>query len=257
MRRFLVELEYNGKNFYGWQALPEHRTVQGVVEQALYELFGKTSAVGCSRTDAGVSASQYFFHFDAETGFPADRICHKLNRFLPADCQAQSSIEVTADFDARRDCVAKTYEYALYAGDIGRPLLNATHYRIVHGINVDAMRDAAARLVGTHDFSAFRAHNADCKSATRTVLNATVVSDGCAHRIRITADGFLYKMMRNVAGCLALVGKGKLAPEAIDNLLQTGERGEWMTLPAKGLRLVRVSYDPDHLAQCTVARRKG
>ena len=109
MRRFLIQLQFNGKRYGGWQKNDNTTSVAGVVEQALYKLFGsEIKAEGCSRTDAGVSAEQYFFHFDADTKLPAERVCYKLDRFLPPDVQAQSSVEVDVAFHARTNIFCRS-----------------------------------------------------------------------------------------------------------------------------------------------------
>ena len=243
MRRFLVELQYNGKAYDGWQAQPNRRTVQGAVNDALAKLFcDGVQAVGCSRTDAGVSAEQFFFHFDADTKLPAERVAFKLNRFLPKDVQAQGSVEVRSDFHARHSALSKTYEYAFYASAHLMPLVNPHAVHVKEKIDLATMREAAQMLVGTHDFAAFTTPNAECNGTTRTVSACQIVQDGALYRFRITADGFLHKMMRNLAGFLIAVGTGALAPDTLATCFATGKRAKWLTLPPKGLRLCHVAY---------------
>jgi len=242
VRRFLVELQYNGRAYEGWQAQPNRRTVQGVVEQAVAEVFGAKGVAGCSRTDSGVSAAQYFFHFDADTKLPADRVAFKLNRVLPKDVQAQMSREVAPTFHARHDCVAKTYEYAFYTGAHLRPLVNPHAMKVKGEVNLSAMREAAALLVGRHDFAAFTTQNAECNGTVRTIQTCAVTEDDGVYRIRITADGFLHRMMRNLAGMLLSVGKGETTLDGVAECLHTGKRAGWLTLPPKGLVLVKVRY---------------
>ena len=248
MRRFLVELQYYGKRYGGFQRQKNAPTVQGEVERALFRLFGRTTEiVGCSRTDAGVSAQSYFFHFDAETALPEERVCFKLNRFLPKDIQAVSSKEVAPSFDARKNVKRKTYVYTLYRSAHLLPLYAREGVQMSENANLDEMRRAAGYLVGQHDFAAFRTvgyeEGAKKKSTVRTVEKIEIVQEGRWVRIFITADGFLYNMVRIVVGTLVEVGEGKRTSESVLSALESRDRAQsGKTMPPKALRLYSVEY---------------
>lgn len=244
MRRFLVELQFNGRKYGGWQKNDNALTVQSVVEEALFKLFGeKIAAEGCSRTDAGVSAEKYFFHFDADTALPAERVCYKLDRFLPGDVQAQSSVETDARFHARRDAVCKTYIYRFYEGEHIKPLLNRDAYYAGTRLCEENMRRACEIMSGKHDFSAFRTPSSSHSSPVKTVRAAYIVKQEDLYSFVVTADGFLYNMARIMAGAAVAAGQGKVTPGEIAEALETGVRpGKIITLPPKGLVLKDVEY---------------
>lgn len=248
MRRFLLELQFNGKKYAGFQRQKNAITVQSVVEGGLEKLFGApTFVTGCSRTDAGVSAESYFCHFDADTRLPAERVCYKLNRFLPKDIQAISSKEVGAAFDARKNVKRKTYVYSLYASDHVLPLYSSTCAQVAGNTDADAMERAAAYLTGKRDFAAFRTlgyeEGAEKKNTVRTIFNIRFERDGKVIRIYLTGDGFLYNMVRIIVGTLVEVGEGKRTVGSVKEALDGKERQlAGRTMPPKGLRLYAVEY---------------
>lgn len=246
MRRFLVKLEFNGKHYSGWQKQSNAETVQGEVEKALSKLFGvQTTCQGCSRTDAGVSALCYYFHFDADTKLPADRVAFKLNRFLPKDIQAQESKEVPLAFDARRSVKGKTYSYTFYVSPHVRPLLSSDHVQIETSFDLEKVKREAQALVGTHDFSSFRTigyeDNTDKKTTVRTITAIEFDEHNGELIVSITGDGFLYNMVRIVCGTLVEIGTGKL--DDLNSILEAKDRSKaGKTLPPKGLKLIDVQY---------------
>ena len=244
MRRFLVEIQYNGKNYGGWQRNDNANTVQKVVETALGKLFSsEITAEGCSRTDAGVSAKQYFFHFDADTKLPCDRVCYKLNRFLPSDVVCQSSVEVDKRFHARKNVLSKTYVYRFYCGEHQKPLINRDAFFVKGRFDVSEAAKACALLVGRHDFSAFRTDSSSKASPIKTVLEARIDSLPDYFEFMVVADGFLYNMVRIMAGTVIAVGQGKTTLSDVQAALDGGRRIESaLTLPPKGLTLEKVDY---------------
>lgn len=251
MKRYLLELQFYGRNYDGFQRQGNtHNTVQEVLETALGKLFSvSVQTQGCSRTDAGVSAESFFCHFDANTKLPAERICFKLNRFLPKDVQAVSSREVPASFDARRDVLRKTYVYTFYRSPHRLPLYERDAVRVSAGFDAERVRNAAACLTGRHDFSAFRTvgyeKGAEDRPAVRTLESIRVEEDGKRVRVYFTGDGFLYNMVRIMAGTLAEVGEGTRSSESVCKTLQSGDRSEaGRTMPPKGLCLLSVEYPP-------------
>lgn len=247
MRRFLVNLQFCGKNYNGFQKNGEQKTIQGELENAIFKLFNQNIDItGVSRTDAGVSAYEYYFHFDADTKLPADRVAFKLNRFLPADIQCQQSVEVPFSFDARKNCVAKTYEYLLYKSEHLKPLLNKFSVKVSPSINVESMKKAANYLIGKHDFSAFMTSSSSKSSRIKTVnfINIFTREDNLV--IAINADGFLYNMVRIIVGTLISAGVGEIPPEKIKTILESKNReNAGLTMPPKGLTLKKVFYDLD------------
>lgn len=244
MRRFLVQLQYNGKAYCGWQRLEKFKTVQGEVEKALYLLLGKeTTAEGCSRTDAGVSAKNYYFHFDAETKLPAERVCFKLNRFLPKDIQAQNSTEVPLSFHARKDVKQKTYAYRFYDGNHIKPLLNRDCYFVKGKLDIVKMNEACSFLTGRHNFAAFKTKSDSHASDEKTLYEVSVTEKSDFYELTLTGDGFLYNMVRIIAGTVIAVGKGEIQPEIIPEILERKSRDNaGITAPAKALTLEKVEY---------------
>lgn len=243
MRRFLVCCQFNGKNYNGFQKNENGKTIQGEIENALEKLFlNKIEITGCSRTDAGVSAEKYFFHFDAETKLPADRVCFKLNRFLPKDIQCFESQEVKDSFSAR-DCKKKTYQYSIYQSPHLLPLLNRDCVQVKENLNVNDMQEASKFLIGKHDFASFRSENADVKSSTRTIFSINIKKSENVISFEISADGFLYNMVRILVGTLIDVGTGKIKVAEMSKILESKNRQQaGQTMPAKALRLVNVEY---------------
>ena len=244
MRRFLVEIQYLGKNYGGWQKNDNSKTVQETVELALEKLFSaKIKAEGCSRTDAGVNARQYFFHFDADTKLPDDRVCYKLNRFLPNDIVCQSSREVPVDFHARKNVLKKTYVYRFYFGEHIKPLINRDAYFIKGAADERNMKKVCSTFVGKHDFSAFKTDSSSHSSPVKTIFSADIEKTPDCYEFVVTGDGFLYNMVRIMAGAVVAAGQGKLYASDIISAFESGIRPEnVMTLPPKGLTLERVEY---------------
>ena len=241
MRKFLVTIQYNGKNYNGWQKNSNSKTVQGEIENALYKLFSTNIEVeGVSRTDSGVSAKEYYFCFSADTKLPTSRIPFKLNRFLQKDIQAYNAIEVDLDFALRKRVKSKTYVYKVYSCDHLLPLLNRDAYHVKEKLDVAKMNEQAKLLIGKHDFSSFASKGGDDKNPIKTLYSAHVSQneDGIIS-ISLTGDGFLYNMVRIIAGTLIDVGRGKIESIA-DVLMKKDRQNAGLTLPSKALTLQKV-----------------
>ena len=247
MRKFLVEIQYNGKNYSGFQRVQNGVSIEEKICQALEKLFGQKIEInGCSRTDAGVSAESYFLDFAADTKLPTERIPFKLNRFLPKDIQAFNAKEVPLTFHARHDATEKTYEYGFYLSDHLLPLLNPKNYRLAMNVNLQEMKKACQLLIGKHDFVAFKSVEKDKVSIVRTIYDAKLIQDGKRLIFSICGDGFLYNMVRIIAGSLVKVGEGKLSLSQFSELLSGRlERSDnpALTLPPNALLLKSVKYD--------------
>lgn len=239
-------MEYNGAGFYGWQKQSGTglRTVQGVLETALKQLTGEERAsVGAGRTDAGVHALGQVANFAAGSGIPVERWSQALNAVLPKDVSVVSAEAADPSFHARYSAIAKEYCYLIWnrpqrsaiwdccSGHVGRPL------------DVGRMTEGAACYAGNHDFRAFSANGGNDISTVRQVFASSIFAHDEWIGFRVAANGFLYRMVRMMAGMLVEIGLGKSDPSRIRELLATGEHGQaGQVLPPQGLFLVRVAY---------------
>ena len=242
--RIKLCLSYDGTCFCGWQKQKNGVSVQETVEDAIFRLTGeKVSVVGSGRTDAGVHAKGQVAHFDTSANIPPEKFYKALNTFLPDGVKAQSSERAADGFNARSTAKRKTYEYSLYISDVEQPLKERYATRVYGDINVEKMRSAARLLIGEHDFKAFSATGGSVKTTVRTVYDISVEKTGEDIKIKVCGSGFLYNMVRIIAGTLVKLGKGELFESDILKAFNTGERdilGE--TLSAKGLCLFSVEY---------------
>lgn len=257
-------LRYDGTAYHGWQiqnrdgAESALKTVQGTLKSALRTLLCDESVepVGSSRTDAGVHAEMYCasFHTSNES-IPADRICFALKRLLPDDIVVYRSEQAPENFHARFDTVSKTYKYLFYTGEFRYPGLNnrAWHAPLCREPKLSAMDAAAKAFIGTHEFDAFCAAGGSAKTTVRTVYSAGVVrlpviaesaeSVPPLYALFIEGDGFLYNMVRIIAGTVLYVGCDKLLPEDIPYIIASKDRKKaGITAPACGLYLHNVKY---------------
>lgn len=240
--RYVVLVGYDGTHFSGFQKQPEGRTVQGELERAAAEIFGKeTKVAGSGRTDAGVHAEGQVCHFDAETSVPAEKLRECFNRILPPDLRVLKSAAAPAGFDCTRGAKRKTYCYSFYYAEAELPLMERYAVRIKEKPDLAKMRAIAALLVGEHDFKAFCAAGSSAKTSVREVYSVTVEERKGRYEISVCGNGFLYNMVRIIAGELIAAGCGK--QEGITAAFERGERNLLAkTMPAKGLRLVSVEY---------------
>jgi len=242
--RYLITIEYFGKNYCGWQRQANKVSVQETLEGALAALYNqKIKLYGSGRTDSGVHALAQTAHFDAPDTIPAQRLHLALNRLLPADIRVKEAKKVSGDFHARYATVEKTYIYKFYLSKIASPIRVHTHGWLAPPVDIGKMQSACKKLIGTHDFKRFSATGSSVKTSIRTVYNAEIAENGDEITFTITADGFLYNMVRIIAGTLVQIGKGKIALEDIALLLQgdtVAKRGD--TAPPQGLYLASVRY---------------
>jgi tRNA pseudouridine38-40 synthase len=235
---------YDGRTFSGWQSQTDGKAIQDLVEKRLSVIFGmplRTHASG--RTDAGVHARGQVFHFDADWKHGAKKLASALAAGLPQTIQIKSVKKAPAGFHARFSVTGKIYRYHLYVGDPD-PFTRPYCWGRLHDINYDAMKAAAALLVGKHDFRAFSALNRVRRENTvRTLQRLDLVRRGPRIVVTAEADGFLYKMVRSLVGALVAVGQGKLALDRIPSLFDGAIRTyEVPTAPAQGLFLEKVKY---------------
>lgn len=244
MRRIFLEIAYDGTNYSGWQVQNNAVSIQETIDKALSEWLGEEiHTIGASRTDAGVHARGNVAVFDTESLIPADKFAFGLNARLPEDISIQESFEVPAEFHPRFTETIKTYEYKILNRKFPDPTRRNDSLFYYGKLNVDAMNEAASYLVGPHDFKSFCAVNHDAKTTVRTIYSAMVDKDGDLITFEITGNGFLYNMVRIIAGTLIEVGKGKLKPEDIKMIMESRDRQKaGPTAPAHGLTLVEIEY---------------
>lgn len=249
MRRIHLIVEYDGTDYAGWQRQSNAMTVQEWLEKAVKKLTGETVCVhGASRTDAGVHALGQSAHFDTESRIPADKFSFALNTILPPDIRVSRSEEVKPEFHSRFSGRGKRYRYLFYAAPHAGALNRRTHAHVIYPLDVEKMRTEAASLVGTHDFGAFAASGSVVKDTVRTIYRADILQDGSEIKLIVEGNGFLYNMVRIIAGTLIGVGSGKLEPGAFRRAIESGSRLDLgVTAPAQGLTLMEVFYDEAEL----------
>jgi len=249
MSRILLTVEYDGLAYAGWQRQKNALAVQQVVEEALSKLTRENVVIsGASRTDAGVHALGQRAHFDTQSRIPADKFSYALNTMLPADIRISNSEAVENDFHARFSAKGKHYRYLIWDAPHAGALNRNTHAHCIYPLNDDAMRRAAQALVGTHDFSAFAASGSVVKDCVRTIHRVEMRREGNEVRMDIWGNGFLYNMVRIIAGTLMLIGTGKLEENAFEKAIQSKSRLDLgVTAPAHGLTLMEVFYDEARL----------
>lgn len=247
IRRVALEAEYDGRRFHGWQSQERLRTVQDVLGDALADIVGhKVNLIGCSRTDAGVHALRHVSHFLTTARIPAERLPLALISRLPDDLAVHAAVEVGPEFHARYGTVAKTYRYLICQSRTPSALLAGRAALQPTPLDLDAMRAAAPLLLGEHDFSAFRDASKDSPIPIRRLDRLEVHQDGRIIAIEICGSGFLYHMVRILAGTLLAVGQGRIKPEELPDILASHDRRRsGKTMPACGLYLVKAEYDPD------------
>ncbi len=244
MKRILFKVQFVGKNYCGWQVQPEVKTVQGEIERAIFETTGeKVEVFGCSRTDAGVSALGLMAHFDTGTKINPDTIYKAINAHLPEDIKVLESCEVSSDFHARFNVKNKTYEYHFYESSLPLPYFDTLATRINEGFNLGVASEACKVFLGTHDFAGFCNAKNSSSTTVRTIFDINLAREGRGYVLSITGDGFLYNMVRIIAGTLIEVGQGKILASDLPEILNSLDReraGD--TAPSRGLVLAEVRY---------------
>lgn len=243
-KRVMLTVAYDGTNYNGWQVQPNGTTIEGVLNEALSELLKEDiTVVGASRTDAGVHALCNLAVFDTCSRIPAEKMSYALNTSLPEDIRIVGSKEVAADFHPRYCDSKKTYEYRIVNSEFINPVKRLYCHHTYLKCDMDAMREAARYLVGEHDFKSFCTVGAQVESTVRTITDLEVVRLGEEIVIRVTGTGFLYNMVRIIAGTLLEVGYGRLAVDNMPSILAACDRQTaGPTAPAKGLCLVKYEF---------------
>lgn len=281
-RRILLRVAYDGTNYHGWQVQPNAKTIEGELNRVLTQLTGEEIQVtGASRTDAGVHALGNVAVFDTVSKIPAEKFSYALNQRLPEDIVIQSSLQVADDFHPRHCDCRKTYEYDILNRMFPLPAYRNTAYFLYGDLDLDAMRKACQAFLGEHDFASFCAAGAQVQTTVRTIYSLEVLEQPLAvtgrgskpasevtgadpicqptetaaveqlqrsperlMTIRVRGNGFLYNMVRIIAGTLVEVGRGHIRPEEIEGIIAACDRAKaGPTAPARGLRLVEIKYD--------------
>lgn len=278
MRNIRLTIEYDGTAYHGWQSQTNAVTVQDTVTAAIAGLTGEScNLTGSSRTDTGVHAQGFVCNFFTESAIPADKFAFALNTLLPDDVVVTGSEEVSADFHSRFCAKGKKYRYLIYNSVFPSALLRSRAYHVYYPLDIDAMSRAAGHFTGTHDFYAFSAAGGSVKTTVRTIFQAAVSviepagacqnitqagacpgiapagdcnkpaapykQNGRLIELDIKGDGFLYNMVRIIAGTLVEIGMGRLRPDDIPQIINSLDRRQaGRTAPAHGLYLVEVYY---------------
>lgn len=244
MKRVKLTVAYDGTNYHGWQVQDNGITIESELNRCLSELLGeRIRVIGASRTDAGVHALCNVAVFDTESRMPAEKVSYALNQRLPEDIRVRKSEEVEADWHPRRCESRKTYEYRIYRGEFPMPVKRLYSYFTYHDLDVESMRRGAAFLEGEHDFRSFCQTGSQAESTVRTVYSVEVEEQGDELVIRVCGNGFLYNMVRIIAGTLLEVGRGRRRPEELAAVLQAADRSAaGPTAPAHGLTLVKYEF---------------
>lgn len=245
MKRVLLTISYDGTAYHGWQVQPNGITVQQVVQDELFALLGKKIGVtGCSRTDAGVHAKEFCCHLDCEDSIPEDAFIRGLSSRLPADIAVIGCKTVADDFHARYNALGKTYVYNIRNSKIKDPFYNRYSWQIERPLDTDKMNLFCERIVGTHDFYAFSSSGRTVEDTVRTVKECYVEKKGANITLRITANGFLYNMVRIIVGTAVEVSDGRIDYSQTEKIINEKKReNAGITAPAKGLFLEKVIYE--------------
>ncbi len=244
MKRIMLVVAYDGTAYNGWQIQPGVKTIEGELNQALSELLvEEIQVIGASRTDSGVHALCNVAVFDTNTRIPGEKISYALNQRLPEDIRIQESKEVDENFHPRHCDSRKTYEYRILNAKFPLPTKRLYAHFTYVPLDVSQMQRAGAYLVGEHDFKSFCATAAVVESTVRTITDLQVEQSGHEIVIRVTGTGFLYNMVRIIAGTLMEVGRGSYPPEKVKEILAAKDRqAAGPTAPACGLTLVKYDF---------------
>lgn len=242
--RVMLRVAYDGTAYSGWQLQPNAVTIEQRLNEALEDLFGVPMAViGASRTDSGVHALGNAAVFDVDTRMPASKIAYALNTRLPEDIRVVNSSEVSPDFHPRHTESVKTYEYRIWNDTFPNPTVRLYSHFEYSEIDIERMAEAAKYLVGEHDFTSFCSAGTQVENKVRTVFSVDIERGGAMITVRVTGNGFLYNMVRIIAGTLLKVGQGAMEPADVKKALDGRDRQlAGPTAPARGLTLVKITY---------------
>lgn len=244
-RNIMMTIQYDGREYHGWQVQSNAVTVQQVFQDALERVTGARHDIkGCSRTDSGVHALMYALNFRTDCTIPAQKLRCAVEHYLPNDISILECRDVPYDFHARYDCVGKEYIYKIWNSNIRNPFYNGLALHYPYDLDADMLKECGRDYMGTHDFAAFCSAGSSVKSTVRTVTAFDAERQGDMVVFRVQADGFLYNMVRIMTGTLLDISTGKISAHSIKNIIKSCERQRaGITAPACGLYLNRVFYD--------------
>jgi tRNA pseudouridine38-40 synthase len=236
--------EYDGTAFQGWQSQRNNKTVQEAIQKAIFDITNEYVILyGCSRTDAGVHAKGHMSNFFSKTKISTDKLPLAINSYLPPEVSIKKAALVADNFNSRFDTTAKRYVYSIY-NNATRPALDRLRaYHVPRKLDLEKIKAAAVHFIGEHDFAGFMASNSSAKTTVRTLYSVDIVENGNIIEMVFTGNGFLYNMVRILAGTLCYVGLGKIKPDDIPSIIESKDRRlSGKTLPAHGLCLDKVFY---------------
>jgi tRNA pseudouridine38-40 synthase len=246
MRNIKLTIQYDGTGYFGWQRQKNTRlTISEIIEERLNKILGqKIKLIVAGRTDTGVHARMQVANFNTGSQMPVSRLVHSLNALLPQDIRILSAHDVAADFNSRYSARSKTYRYTILNTVVADVFLRRYVYHFsLSRLDERAMRRASKLLIGSHDFSSFKRTDKKKRTTVRDLKSIRVIRQGGLIQIDVTAKSFLYHMVRNIAGTLIEIGKGKLAPDSLREILLAKDRKRaGPTAPARGLCLLKVRY---------------
>ena len=244
MSRYLMKIKYDGSCYHGWQVQDNAETVQKQVQDALESIMSiRPNVTGCSRTDSGVHAKEYCFHFDSNLNISAESYVKAINTKLPQDISAFDCQLVDDDFHSRYSVKSKRYEYYFYDADVRDPFYSKYSWLMKQKLDENLLDKAAKQFIGKFDFSGFCSSGSSVSDTLRTVYDAGVKREGDTVVFYVEADGFLYNMVRIMAGTLYFVSQGKIECDDIKNIILSKSREKaGVTAPANGLFLSKVNY---------------
>ena len=245
MRNIKLKIEYDGKDFNGWQKQPTKLNIQGEIERAIEEITGeKVDLIGSGRTDAGVHALGQVANFKTNSNIPIEKFPIALNTKLKRSIRIVDAEEVDERFHSRYNCKKKTYRYIINNSINGTAIYRNLEYNFSQELDVEKMNEAAKYFEGEHDFKGFKASGTSSKSSVREIYEANVYQENNKVVIELTGNGFLYNMVRIISGTLLEVGIGKIKAKDIPDIINSGDREKaGKTLPPNGLYLVKVEYE--------------
>lgn len=249
MRNIALKLMYNGSAYHGWQVQKNAVTVCETMERALSMVCGEPiKLVGCGRTDAGVHAEYYIANFRTNSRIPVDRLPFAVNTHTPEDIVVREALEVADDFNAILSCRKKEYTYRIYNSRTKNPFYVNRAYFYPKHLDEELMDRAARAFEGTHDFRAVRSVGTETKTTVRTIYYCRVTRNGELLELKVCANGFLYNMVRAITGTVLYAAEGKLTPEDIPKILESGDRTlAGPTVPPGGLYMTKVWYEDERL----------
>lgn len=244
LMKILITIAYDGTNYSGWQIQKNTLTIQKKVTEAVSKLYNEEiSILGASRTDSGVHALGQRAAFTCNNKIPLEKLPYALNAFLPSDIRIFKAEEVSADFHPINDAINKTYRYKIENSDFQNPLSRNFAWHYPYALDFEKMKRASADFIGTYDFSAFCSSGSSAKSMIRTINTLELQKDGARIYFDINGNGFLYNMVRIIAGTLVYAGIGKIKEGEIKEIIASKKRkNAGITAPPEGLTLIQVNY---------------